>query len=174
MCDFSQARGHGWWLGIRNLGPITSNYTPHSLARTFLGTFSADIYIQPNAPTFVSVLFFHQFPLVPTNCHKCPNLANADQMPKKYGLKMKAEVLDCRWYLFVCWLHMFGFGFRGFAGFPPGGRTLYTRRLILSLGHYYTPTLEMYGISSRVVSLVIISETYRFISKTWKRWSVTH
>ena len=33
---------------------------------------------------------------------------------------MKAEVLDCRWYLFVCWLHMFGFGFRGFAGFPPG------------------------------------------------------
>ena len=129
-------RGSRVVLGIRNLAPITSNYTPHQRAVHFLGTFSADIYIQPNAPTFVSVLFFHQFPWVPTNCHKSGKWR---QNAKLYWVKMKAEGLDSGWYLFVRWLHMFGFGFQGFAASHPAQhpQTLYTPRLILSHTHQH-------------------------------------
>ena len=49
---------------------------------------------------------------------------------------------------------MFGFGFPGFAGFPPARPTLYTPRLI-PCQHYNTPTLKMDGISNRVESLLM-------------------
>ena len=125
MCDFSQARGHGWWLGIRNLGPITSNYTPHQLGPHFFGHFFC-WYIYPLSSLMSLHLFLYSFlfgsnSLSSFKSNQSQKVENATKM-QKYASKMKAEVLDSRWYLFVCWLHMFGFGFPGFAGFPPSDR----------------------------------------------------
>ena len=78
----------GMPVGIRNLGPITSNYTPHGQGHTFLGTFSADIYIQPNAPTFVSVLFLPSISLGP---YKLPQMSKSGNNAERRNAKLPAE-----------------------------------------------------------------------------------
>ena len=87
------------------------------------------IYISTLMPT---ICFCALFPSISQGPNKSPQIwESADEM-QKYGVKMKAEVLDSGWYLFVCWLHMFGFGFPGFAGFPPRDRHSTLPALILS------------------------------------------
>ena len=146
--------GGGWEFGI--LAPL-HQITPHTAWAALFWALFLLIYISTLMP---NICFCALFPSISQGSNKSTQIRESADEMQKYGVKMKAEVLDSGWYLFVCWLHMFGFGFRGFAGFPPGRTdTLHSPANTLALSHHYTPTLKMYGISSRVVSLVIISET---------------
>ena len=151
MCDFSQARGHGWecqWeFGI--LAPL-HQITPHTARATLFWALFLPIYISSLMPPHLFLFsFYHQFLWVPTNCHKCPNLAimQRDEM-QNYRLKL-GEVLDSGWYLFVCWLHMFGSRFPGFAGFPPGESDTLHSRLILSRHHSSTHLKNVWNIKQQ-------------------------